>query len=49
MRVSQLAGIGVTAIVVFGVDLPIDWLVFLAMLCGAFAMALVESMLRDRR
>jgi Na+-transporting NADH:ubiquinone oxidoreductase subunit NqrE len=49
MRVSQMAGIGVTAIVVFGVDLPIDWLVFLAMLCGAFAMALVEGMLRDRR
>ena len=35
-----------TALVVFGVDLPIDWLVFLAMLCGAFAMALVEGLLR---
>jgi hypothetical protein len=49
MRLSQLAGIGVTTIVVFGVDLPMDWLVFVAMLCGAFAMALVEGMLRDRR
>jgi hypothetical protein len=49
MRLSQLAGIGVTAIVVFGVDLPIDWLVLVAMLCGAFAMALVEGLLRERR
>lgn len=49
MRLSQLVGIGVTAVVVFGVDLPIDWLVFLAMLCGAFATAVVEGMLRGRR
>ena len=49
MPLSHLAGLGVTAVVVFGVDLPIDWLVLLAMLCGAFVAALVEGMLRERR
>jgi hypothetical protein len=49
VRLSQLVGLGVTALVVFGVDLPIDWLVLVAMLCGAFAMALVETALRERR
>jgi hypothetical protein len=49
MRLPQIAGFGVTVAFVLGVDLPIGWLVFLAALCGAFAMALVEAALRERR
>jgi hypothetical protein len=37
MRTPQFAGLGVTAAVVLGVDLPIDWLVLLAMTCGGLA------------
>lgn len=34
MQMPQFAGLGVTALVVFAVDLPIDWLVVLATICG---------------
>lgn len=43
MRTPQFAGLGVTTAVVLGVDLPIDWLCFVAMMCGAlttFALSL---------
>ncbi|MCE9524201.1 MAG: hypothetical protein K8S25_17420 [Alphaproteobacteria bacterium] len=34
MQTPQFAGLGVTVLVVFAVDLPIDWLVLLATMCG---------------
>jgi hypothetical protein len=34
MKTPQFAGLGVTTLVVLGVDLPIDWLVLVAMICG---------------
>lgn len=48
MRMPQMLGIAVTAAVVMWVDLPIDWLVFVAMLCGALATAVAEVLLRGR-
>ena len=46
MRLPQLAGLSVTTAVVFGVDLPIDWLVLLATICGGltiFAVRLLQE------
>jgi hypothetical protein len=37
MRAPQLAGFGVTVAAVIGLDLPVGWLVFIAMLCGGAA------------
>lgn len=37
MRTPQFVGLGVTTLVMVGVDLPIDWLCPLAMLCGGLA------------
>lgn len=44
MATPQFIGMGVTALVVIGVDLPIDWLVPLAMLAGGVATFLVTLM-----
>jgi len=48
MRVPQLAGFAVTIAVVAGVDLPIDWLVVVAMLCGGLATFAVSYAMRSR-
>ena len=42
MRLPQVAGMLVTIGVVVGVDLRVDWLVPLAMLCGGFAIFVVS-------
>ena len=42
MKLSQIAGMAVTIAVVAGVDLPVDWLVPLAMLCGGVAVFAVS-------
>jgi hypothetical protein len=40
----QFIGMGVTVLVVLGLDWPIDWLVPFAMLCGGVATLLVTLM-----
>jgi hypothetical protein len=42
MRLPQVAGMLVTIGVVVGVDLRVDWLVPLAMLCGGLAIYVVS-------
>jgi len=49
MQAPQLAGFAVTVAVVLGVDLPIDWLVFVATLAGGLAMFAVAHVLNSRR
>lgn len=44
----QFIGMGVTVVVVLGVDLPIDWLVPFAMLAGGFATLLATLVQRAR-
>ena len=48
MQAPQLAGYAVTIAVVAGVDLPIDWLVVVAMLCGGLATFVVSYAMRSR-
>ena len=48
MRVPQLAGFAVTIAVVAMADLPIDWLVFVAILCGGLATFAVSYAMRPR-
>jgi hypothetical protein len=48
VRVPQLAGFAVTIAVVAIVDLPIDWLVFAAMLCGGLATFAISCAIRLR-
>ena len=42
MRLPQVAGMAVTIAVVVGVDMRVDWLVPLAMLCGGAAIYVVS-------
>jgi hypothetical protein len=49
MKTPQLAGLGVTALVVLGVDLPIDWLCALAVFCGGVTTYVATLVLRERR
>lgn len=49
MQAPQLAGFAVTTAVVLGVDLPIDWLVFVATLAGGLAMFAVAHALKGKR
>ncbi len=42
MGLAQSAGMLVTIAVVIGVDLPVDWLVPLAMICGGLAIFAVR-------
>ncbi len=42
MRMPQIAGMAVMVAVVAGVELPVDWLVPLAMLCGGVAVFVVS-------
>ena len=46
MSTPQFAGLGVTTAVVLSVELPIDWLCLLAMICGGltiFAVRLLQE------
>ena len=49
MRVPQFVGLGVTTAVIVGVDLPVDWLCSLAVLCGALATFVVGYVMERRR
>jgi hypothetical protein len=49
MRVAQLAGIAVTAIVVLGVDLDVRWATMLGVFCGALTTYLVTTIEMRRR
>ena len=49
MRTPQFAGLGVTTAVIVGVDLPIDWLCPLAVLCGALATYAASFLWRSPR
>lgn len=44
----QFIGMGVTVAVVLGVDLPVDWLVPFAMLCGGVAIFVATLVQRAR-
>jgi len=48
MRLPQLAGVSVTAAIVAGVDLPVDWLCALAVLCGGVATFVASALLGTR-
>ena len=48
MKAPQLAGFAVTIAIVAGADLPIDWLVVVAMLCGGLANFAVSYTTRSR-
>ena len=49
MRTPQFAGLGVTALVVLGVDLPVDWLCATAVFCGALTTYLMTYALKGPR
>lgn len=49
MQPPQIAGFATTIAVVMAVDLPLDWLVTVAMLSGGFATLAVDYFLRTRR
>jgi hypothetical protein len=49
MRAPQIVGFGVTIAVVIGVDLPVDWLVIVAILAGGVATFAVSYALWLRR
>ncbi|MBP6012769.1 MAG: hypothetical protein KBA31_11120 [Alphaproteobacteria bacterium] len=49
MQAPQLAGLATTVAVIVWVDLPVDWLVFSAMMAGAFATFAVSTYLQRRR
>jgi hypothetical protein len=49
MQAPQLAGFGVTIAVVIAADLPLAWLIPVAMLCGGLATFAVDYFLRSRR
>ena len=42
MRIPQIAGMAVMVAVVAGVELPVDWLVPLAMMCGGMTVFVVS-------
>ncbi len=48
MKAPQIAGFAVTIAVVAGIDLPIDWLIVVAMLCGGLANFAVSYAMRSR-
>lgn len=48
MGLAQSAGMLVTIAVVIGVDLPVDWLVPLAMICGGLAIFAVRMWQQTR-
>ena len=49
MKTPQFAGLGVTTLVVLGVDLPLDWLCALAVFCGALATYVATYFLKAPR
>jgi hypothetical protein len=49
MRAPQAAGFAVTIAVVMAIDLPVGWLIFVAMLSGGLATFAIEYWLRIRR
>jgi hypothetical protein len=49
MQTAQFAGLGVTTAVVLAVDLPLDWLCALAVLCGALATYGFTFLLKAKR
>ena len=49
MQAPQLAGYATVVAVIALADLPIDWLVFTAMMAGAFATFAVSTYLQRRR
>ncbi|MEQ1863194.1 MAG: hypothetical protein ABL996_00925 [Micropepsaceae bacterium] len=49
MKTPQFAGLGVTTLVVLGVDLPVDWLCALAVFCGALATYVATYFLKAPR
>lgn len=49
MQLPQLAGFAVTTLVVIGIDLPVDWLVLVAMSSGGLAMFAVACALGPKR
>lgn len=49
MQPPQIAGFATTIAVVMAVDLPIDWLIVVAMLSGGVATFAVDYLLRTRR
>lgn len=49
MGAPQIAGYAVTVAVVVLIDLPLGWLIAVAMLSGGFATLAVDTALRRRR
>jgi hypothetical protein len=49
MQAPQMAGLATTVAVIVWVDLPVDWLVFTAMMAGAGATFAVSTYLQRRR
>jgi hypothetical protein len=49
MRTPQFIGLGVTAAVVLGVDLPVDWSVALGVFCGALATYAATFFIKTQR
>ena len=49
MKTPQFAGLGVTTLVVLGVDLPVDWLCATAVFCGALTTYVATYVLKARR
>ena len=49
MQAPQMAGYAAVVAVIAFADLPIDWLVFTAMMAGALAMFAVSTYLQRRR
>jgi len=49
MRTPQFVGLGVATVVTLGVDLPLDWLIPLAILCGGLATYAATFVMNDRR
>jgi hypothetical protein len=49
MRLAQLAGIAMTAVVVTGVDLPVGWAMTVGVLAGALTTFLVTLILERGR
>lgn len=49
MRTPQFVGLGVAAVVTLSVDLPLDWLIPLAILCGGVATYAATFVMGERR
>jgi hypothetical protein len=49
MKTPQFAGLGVTTLIVLGVDLPVDWLCAMAVFCGALATYVASHLLKAPR